>query len=102
MHDTIDAPAASRLTMPSRPSSADGRATPPSSLVGRVRVDARNDRLWRVSTASFAVLGHVELVDTAAGEVYLAKRYSPAHARFVDQGRFWSMDDALECLWYAS
>jgi hypothetical protein len=69
---------------------------------GRVRVDARGERLWRVSTDSFAVIGHVELLDTAGGEVYLAKRYSPDHARFVDRGRFWSMDDALECLWYSA
>jgi hypothetical protein len=58
--------------------------------------------LWRVSTDTFAVLGHVELLDTAGGEVYLAKRYSPDHARFIDRGRFWSMDDALECLWYSA
>ncbi|RWZ61186.1 hypothetical protein ELQ92_09160 [Labedella populi] len=69
---------------------------------GRVRVDARGERLWRVSTDSFAVIGHVELLDTAGGEVYLAKRYSPVHTRFVDRGRFWSMEDALECLWYSS
>jgi hypothetical protein len=65
-------------------------------------VDPRGERLWRVSTDSFAVLGHVELLDTAGGEVYLAKRYSTDHARFVDRGRFWSMDDALECLWYSA
>ncbi|RUQ97537.1 hypothetical protein [Labedella endophytica] len=68
------------------------------SPIGRLRIDARGDRLWRVSTDSFAVVGRVERIDTAGGEVYLAKRYSSSHARFVDHGRFWSLDDALECL----
>ncbi|RUQ87828.1 hypothetical protein ELQ93_02380 [Labedella gwakjiensis] len=63
-----------------------------------MRVDARGERLWRVSTPTFAVVGHVELLDTAAGEIFLAKRYSPTYARFVDHGRFWSLDDAVDCL----
>lgn len=65
---------------------------------GRLRVDPRGERLWRVSTDAFAVVGHVELLDTAGGEVFLAKRYSSTYARFVDHGRFWSLDDAVECL----
>lgn len=63
-----------------------------------LRVDARSARLWRVSTDAFAVVGHVELLDTAGGEVFLAKRYSPTYARFVDHGRFWSLEDAVDCL----
>lgn len=65
---------------------------------GSLRIDPRGERLWRVSTQAFAVVGHVELVDTAAGEIFLAKRYSPTYARFVDHGRFWSLDDAVDCL----
>jgi hypothetical protein len=65
---------------------------------GAIRVDARGDRLWRVSTSGFAVVGHVELLDTAGGEVFLAKRYSPTYARFVDHGRFWTLEDAVACL----
>lgn len=72
------------------------------SSAGALRVDARGERLWRVSTASFAVVGHVELLDTAAGEIFLAKRYSPTYARFVDHGRFWSLDDAVDCLRFGS
>lgn len=83
------------------PAASASASAVPTALAGRVRVDGRGERLWRVSTPSFTVLGHVELLDTAAGQLYLAKRYSPAHGRFVDRGRFWSMDDAVECLWYS-
>jgi hypothetical protein len=77
------------------------RRTPAGTGVGRrLRVDVRGERLWRVSTDTFAVIGHVELLDTAGGEVFLAKRYSPSHARFVDHGRFWSLDEAVDCLYY--
>jgi hypothetical protein len=86
----------------SGPGSGGPVASSPRAFGGRLRIDPRGDRLWRVSTDSFAVLGHVELLDTAGGEVFLAKRYSPDHARFVDRGRFWSMNDALECLWYGA
>ena len=63
-----------------------------------MRVDPRGERLWRVSTTGFAVVGHVELLDTAGGDVFLAKRYSPTYARFVDHGRFWTLEDAVACL----
>jgi hypothetical protein len=69
-----------------------------SHAAGAIRVDARGERLWRVSTAGFAVVGHVELLDTAGGDVFLAKRYSPTYARFVDHGRFWTLEDAVSCL----
>lgn len=84
------------LSDTSAATSPDARAT--AAAGGRIRVDARGERLWRVSTAAFAVVGHVELLDTAGGEVFLAKRYSPTYARFVDHGRFWSLEDAVECL----
>ncbi len=95
MHTTIQTPA------PADSVSTRDLHVPATAFGGRVRIDARGERLWRVSTESFAVIGHVELVDTANGRVFVAKRYSPAHTRFVDRGRFWSMDDALECLWYS-
>jgi hypothetical protein len=71
---------------------------PASHAAGAIRVDARGERLWRVSTTGFAVVGRVELLDTAGGDVFLAKRYSPTYARFVDHGRFWTLEDAVACL----
>lgn len=65
-----------------------------------LQVDKRGERLWRVSTPSFTVLGHIELLDTAGGEAFVAKRYSSASARYLDQGRFWCLEDAVDCLRY--
>ena len=44
------------------------------------------------------VLGYVESFATAAGERYRAKRLVARQGRFLVDGEFWSMNDALECL----
>ena len=44
------------------------------------------------------VLGYVESFPTPVGERYRAKRLVPRQGRFLVDGEFWSMNDAVECL----
>ena len=66
---------------------------------------ALHGRLTRVTRRDGAVLGYIELIadgttdDPATdGQPYLAKRLRPRAQGFVEVGRFWSADDAVDAL----
>ena len=71
-------------------------------LAGRIRggialVFIRNG-LWRVTRPDGHVLGYVEAFDTAGGQRYQAKRLLARQRRFMSDGEFWNMSDAIDCL----
>ena len=60
-------------------------------------------RLTRVTRQDGAVLGYVELVDPASSNEdrpFLAKRLRPRAQGFLEVGRFWSADEAVDALRY--
>jgi hypothetical protein len=57
-----------------------------------------HDGLWRVRRRDGRILGHVERVNTAAGDVYIAKRFHAVRASFLSLGQFWNIQDAVDCL----
>jgi hypothetical protein len=57
-----------------------------------------NQSLWRITRPGGAVLGYVERFPAPAGVRYRAKRFQARQGRFVVDGEFWRMDDAIECL----
>ncbi|GAB3035459.1 hypothetical protein GCM10027052_11690 [Parafrigoribacterium mesophilum] len=65
----------------------------PGVALARLRGD-----LWRVTRPVGDVLGYVERFPTPTGERYRAKRLIARQGRFVVDGEFWSMADAIECL----
>lgn len=56
-----------------------------------------NQRLWRVSAPTGAILGHIERIDDAAGEKFRARRLRAGLPSGVSIGEFWNVDDAAEC-----
>jgi len=56
-----------------------------------------HDALWRITRSDGGVLGYVERVTAPGGHRYRAKRFLPRQRRFLVDGEFWSMDDAVEC-----
>ena len=65
-----------------------------------VTVLALHGHLSRVTRGDGAVLGYVELLAPSAAEdrPYLAKRLRPRAQGFLEVGRFWSADDAVDAL----
>ncbi|MBW4033113.1 MAG: hypothetical protein HIU88_10675 [Acidobacteria bacterium] len=70
-----------------------------------ITILALHGRLSRVTRLDGAVLGYVELLDDppdaaelAAHRPFLAKRLRPRAQGFVEVGRFWSADDAVDAL----
>lgn len=57
-----------------------------------------HDGLWRVRRRDGHILGHIERVNTAAGDTFVAKRFSPVRASFLSLGQFWNIQDAVDCL----
>ncbi|MCP2030614.1 hypothetical protein L1277_000678 [Okibacterium sp. HSC-33S16] len=57
-----------------------------------------HDGLWRVRRSDGRILGHIERVHTAAGNVYVAKRFNAVRASFLSLGQFWNIQDAVDCL----
>ena len=57
-----------------------------------------HERLWRVLSRDGRILGHVERVNTASGDTFIAKRFSPVRATFLSLGQFWNIQDAIDCL----
>jgi hypothetical protein len=78
----------------SRPTAIDPA---PLARAGIALVKLRGD-LWRMTSATGEVLGYVEKFSTSAGERYRAKRLLARQGRFVVDGEFWSVNDAIECL----
>ena len=56
-----------------------------------------NDALWRITRPDGEVLGYIERFAVREGERFRAKRFLPRQRRFLVDGEFWSMDDAIEC-----
>lgn len=56
-----------------------------------------HDSLWRVTRADGDVLGYIERLDAPSGDRFRAKRFLPRQRRFLIDGEFWSMDDAVAC-----
>lgn len=57
-----------------------------------------HDGLWRVRRRDGRILGHIERINTAAGDVYVAKRFNAVRASFLSLGQFWNIQDAVDCL----
>ncbi|MBF4462216.1 MULTISPECIES: hypothetical protein [unclassified Rathayibacter] len=55
-----------------------------------------NGRLWRVSSASGAVVGHIESVDDPQGERFKARLLRAGMPSGAELGEFWNVDDAIE------
>ncbi len=55
-----------------------------------------HDALWRITRVDGEVLGYVERFPVRDGVRYRAKRFLPRQRRFLVDGEFWSMDDAVE------
>jgi hypothetical protein len=71
---------------------------PMTSAHPGITVLALHGRLWRATRPDGAVLGYVELLDTADGERYLSKRLRPRAQGFLPVGEFWTADEAIESL----
>lgn len=56
-----------------------------------------HDALWRITRPDGEVLGYVERFTVRDGARYRAKRFLARQHRFLVDGEFWSMDDAVEC-----
>lgn len=54
------------------------------------------DGLWRVTSRSGVVLGHIERLTDVRGDRFAARRLVAA-TRTVDLGLFWRIDDAADC-----
>ena len=59
---------------------------------------ALHGRLWRATRADGAVLGYIELIDTADGERFVSKRLRARAQGFLPVGEFWTADEAIESL----
>jgi len=60
-------------------------------------VIALHDDMWRVSGATGDVVGYVESFSVPQGTRFRAKRLLPRQGRFMVDGEFWSMEDAIAC-----
>ena len=56
-----------------------------------------HDALWRITLAAGDVLGYIERVAAPTGDRFRVKRFLPRQRRFLVDGEFWSMDDAIDC-----
>ena len=63
-----------------------------------ITVLALHGRLSRITRHDGAVLGYVELIDTTEERPFLAKRLRPRAQGFLEIGRFWTADDAVDAL----
>jgi hypothetical protein len=65
-----------------------------------ITVLALHGHLSRVTRRDGTVLGYIELVGDGAPaeQPYLAKRLRPRAQGFLEVGRFWSADDAVDSL----
>ena len=65
--------------------------------VDPVAVVQLNDQLWRITRPEGDVLGYIEAFTATGGIRFRAKRFLARQRRFMIDGEFWAMDDALEC-----
>lgn len=62
-----------------------------------LRVVQLHDELWRVTLPQGEVLGYIERFAVRQGARYRAKRFLPRQRRFLVDGEFWAMENALDC-----
>jgi hypothetical protein len=74
------------------------RIASPALVRPGIALTRLHNDLWRVTRPAGDVLGYVESFPTPGGERYRAKRLVPRQGRFLVDGEFWSMNDAVECL----
>jgi len=67
-----------------------------------VRLAPAAPALWRVLDKTGKVIGHLQAVSQRGGVRYRARRFHPASRAFRELGEFWTADDAVECLRFAS
>lgn len=65
--------------------------------VDPVAVVQLNDQLWRITRPEGDVLGYIEAFTATGGIRFRAKRFLARQRRFMIDGEFWAMDDALQC-----
>lgn len=53
--------------------------------------------LWRVTRFTGEILGHIEALAAEGGTRYRAKRFHHRQRRFLTDGEFWDMNDAIAC-----
>ena len=70
---------------------------PRASTIDPVAVVQLNDALWRITRPDGDVLGYIEAFSAAGGVRFRAKRFLARQRRFMIDGEFWAMNDALEC-----
>lgn len=70
------------------------------STADSVAVVQLNDSLWRITRPEGDVLGYIESFSAAGGPRFRAKRFLATSRRFMVDGEFWAIDDALECFRY--
>lgn len=76
----------------------DPAEAPRLSRRAGVRLVAAGPGLWRVIERSGHVSGHLRADDTDQGVRYRALRFHPVSRGFRELGRFWSAEDAVDCL----
>lgn len=62
-----------------------------------IQVRQQHESLWRVTRTSGEVLGYVQRSAADDGRDFRARRLMPRNQRFLDLGRFASIDDAIAC-----
>ena len=77
-------------------------SAPVLSPRSRMKLVAAGPSLWRVLAPSGRVIGHLQAIAEARGIRFRARRFHAATHTFRDLGDFWSADDAVECLRFAS
>ena len=70
-----------------------GTLTAPKGLA----VVQLHDQLWRITLPDGDVLGYVEQFPSPGGARFRAKRFLPRQRRFLVDGEFWNIEDALDC-----
>jgi hypothetical protein len=71
---------------------------PPLARRHQLRLTAAAPSLWRLLDSGGRVVGHVQVVDSARGPRYRARRFHAPSRAFRELGEFWSADDAVECV----
>lgn len=77
---------------------ATHQATLSSNTRAGIDLVSVHDGLWRVRLSDGRILGHIERLSSATGDVFIAKRFSPVRASFLALGQFWNMQDAVDSL----
>ncbi|WP_040165327.1 hypothetical protein [Microbacterium gorillae] len=72
--------------------------TAPATQTRPERLIPVNATTFRVLATTGRVLGHIAVHAGEEGSRYHARRYHVPTGTFVEQGAFWSMAEAVQCL----